>query len=124
MSVRYPHPQRGGGLHNCRVGRHRGIPDRLFGLEHPKGVAKLRLTKVWANFGFNMAFCVLFLTSWMGHAIMEWQLYVQEQQAHDEPIDVTGQLTEFALIELGELAVGVLAAVLLRRAVRPLHPPR
>ena len=55
-----------------------------------------RLTKLWVNFGLSMAFCVLFLTSWMGHAITEWQLYAQEQQAHDEPIEVTGYLTEFA----------------------------
>ena len=43
--------------------------------------ARMRL---WKNFGLSLGFCALFLISWVGHGIAEWQVFTDEQAAHNE----------------------------------------
>jgi Domain of unknown function (DUF6766) len=52
--------------------------------------------KIWKNFGLSIAFCVLFLTSWAAQGIVEWQVFVDEQRAHNQSVQVVDYLQEFA----------------------------
>ena len=40
--------------------------------------------RLWKNFGLSLGFCALFLISWVGHGIAEWQVFTDEQAAHGE----------------------------------------
>jgi hypothetical protein len=40
-----------------------------------------RVHKIWKNFGLSIAFCVLFLTTWVAQALTEGQVYRSEQLA-------------------------------------------
>jgi hypothetical protein len=53
------------------------------------------LSKVWKNFGLSIAFCTLFLTSWAAQAVAEWGVFVADQQAHQEPVEVSDFIVEF-----------------------------
>ena len=53
------------------------------------------LRKVWPYFGLSIAFCALFLVSWIGQGVSEWQTYRDQQRAHDEPVAVSGYIVEF-----------------------------
>ena len=57
---------------------------------------KENLRKTWANFGLSIAFAALFLLSWIVHGFAQWDTYRQEQQAHGEPVEVVGFITDFA----------------------------
>ena len=52
--------------------------------------------KIWKNFGLSIAFCIFFLTSWAAQGIVEWQVFVDQQQAHNESVQVVDYLQEFA----------------------------
>jgi hypothetical protein len=54
-----------------------------------------RVHKIWKNFGLSIAFCVLFLTSWVGQALTEWQVYRSEQLALGQQADAQGFTFEF-----------------------------
>jgi hypothetical protein len=54
--------------------------------------AKMRL---WKNFGLSLGFCALFLISWVGHAIAEWQVFTDEQAAHGEEPAIGDFLAQF-----------------------------
>jgi purine-cytosine permease-like protein len=51
--------------------------------------------KVWANFGLGLMLCALFFLSWGGQAVAEWRTYVQDQQAHGQPVRSDEFLMEF-----------------------------
>jgi hypothetical protein len=55
-----------------------------------------RLRRTWANFGLSIAFCVLFLTSWAAQGLTEWNVYREEQQDHNAPVDVVEFINEFS----------------------------
>ena len=40
---------------------------------------------VWREFGLSMVLGLLFLSTWAGQFVSEWQTYVDEQRAHGEP---------------------------------------
>jgi hypothetical protein len=52
--------------------------------------------KIWKNFGLSITFCIFFLTSWAAQGIVEWQVFVDQQQAHNESVQVVDYLQEFA----------------------------
>lgn len=54
-----------------------------------------RIQKIWKNFGLSIAFCVLFLTTWVAQALTEWQVYRSEQLAHGQQADAQGFTFEF-----------------------------
>jgi hypothetical protein len=51
--------------------------------------------KIWANFGLSITFAILFILSLVGQGITEWQLFVDEQDAHDQAATAGGFLVEF-----------------------------
>lgn len=50
---------------------------------------------VWLDFGLTLALFLLFLATWVGHGIAEWQVYTDEQIAHNEPVRIGDFLSEF-----------------------------
>ncbi len=51
--------------------------------------------RLWKNFGLSLAFCLLFLVTWIGHGIAQWQVYTDEQRDHKEPVEVGDFAGEF-----------------------------
>jgi hypothetical protein len=51
---------------------------------------------LWKEFGLGIALVVLFVTSWAGQAVAEWQAYTDEQRELGESIRVGDFFTEFA----------------------------
>jgi uncharacterized protein DUF6766 len=54
------------------------------------------LKKTWANFGLSMAFCLLFLSSWAAQGVAQWGEYRQQQQDHNQPVQVVDFINEFS----------------------------
>lgn len=40
--------------------------------------------KLWKNFGLSLGFCALFLLSWLGQGVAQWQRFTDEQREHGE----------------------------------------
>jgi hypothetical protein len=55
-----------------------------------------RLQKTWRNFGLSIAFCTLFLVSWVAQGVAEWDRYKKDQRAHKEPIEAVDFINEFS----------------------------
>ena len=64
-----------------------GLLIRSIRQQHVKGI--------WANFGLSLAFCALFLVTWIAHGIAEWGVYVQNQREHGEPTEVSEYVVQF-----------------------------
>jgi succinate dehydrogenase hydrophobic anchor subunit len=54
-----------------------------------------RIRKLWSNFGLSLTFCVLFLVSWVAHAVAEWGIYRAEQLSHGEQATGIGFVIQF-----------------------------
>lgn len=54
------------------------------------------LKKVWKNFGLSIGFAVLFVLSWLGQGVAQWNTYVDEQRTHNEPAEIRGFVAEFS----------------------------
>ncbi len=50
----------------------------------------------WKKFGLSITFCILFFASWLGQGIAEWQVFVDQQRAHGEPVEVSDFVGEFS----------------------------
>ena len=48
-----------------------------------------------AHVGLSIPFCGLFLVSWIAQGFAEWGTYRAEQQAHDEPVTISGYAIAF-----------------------------
>jgi succinate dehydrogenase hydrophobic anchor subunit len=53
------------------------------------------IRRTWTNFGLGLTLCILFFTSWVGQAVAEWQVYKNDQVAHEEPTNFGEYLVEF-----------------------------
>jgi hypothetical protein len=51
---------------------------------------------IWREFSLGLALMILFLVTWVGHGIAQWQTYTDEQHAHGESVEVGGFVSEFA----------------------------
>jgi hypothetical protein len=51
--------------------------------------------RLWANFGLSLAFCALFLVSWVAQAFAEWGTYVQDQREHGGSTALADYLVRF-----------------------------
>jgi hypothetical protein len=66
-----------------------GITVYLIGaLARSIGHEKRAQMGLWKNFGLSMGFCVLFVLSWIGQGVAQWQEYTDEQQSHNEPVEL------------------------------------
>ena len=52
--------------------------------------------RLWKNFGLSLGFCALFLISWVGHGIAEWQVFTDEQAEHNEPTEIGDFVAQFS----------------------------
>lgn len=59
------------------------------------GNEKRTRMRLWKNFGLSLGFCALFFITWLGHGIVEWQVYTDQQREHKEPVQVGDYTTEF-----------------------------
>ena len=50
----------------------------------------------WQNFGLSIAFCILFLTSWVAHGAAQWQVFTDEQAEHNQPVTIGDFTADFA----------------------------
>jgi hypothetical protein len=50
---------------------------------------------VLKDFGLSISLLLLFLGSWVGHGLSQWDDYVQTQEEHQQPVEVSGYVTEF-----------------------------
>ena len=64
-----------------------------------RAIAKERrasgLDRLWQSFGLSIAFLGLFLISWIGQALAEWGVFVQEQQSHGQQPHIGDFLVTF-----------------------------
>lgn len=58
--------------------------------EHVRGISR------WREFGLGLALMVLFVGTWIGHGISEWQVYTDEAREHGQPTDAGDFLATFA----------------------------
>jgi hypothetical protein len=56
---------------------------------------KSGVKRIWANFGLSLLFCSLFLLSWDGQGIAQWQTYTDDQRQHREPVEISDFTGEF-----------------------------
>lgn len=79
--------------------------------------------RVWQDFGLSIALAVLFLTSWFGHALSQWQEFTDEQAAHGQGDEISDFLAAFSSTTLENwqseflqlFSFVVLAAMLIHR---------
>jgi hypothetical protein len=50
---------------------------------------------IWREFGLSIVLLVLFLTSWIGQGVSQWQTFTDEQRSHGEDPAVGDFVSEF-----------------------------
>jgi uncharacterized membrane protein YhaH (DUF805 family) len=53
------------------------------------------MRRIWRDYSLSIVLAVLFLVSWIGQAIVQWGVFVNEQQAHGEPLQLVQYAYEF-----------------------------
>jgi hypothetical protein len=53
------------------------------------------LQKIWGNFGLSIAFAVLFVVSWLGQGLVQWQEFRNQQKEHGQPAEVKEYIADF-----------------------------
>ena len=51
---------------------------------------------LWREFGLSFVLLALFLSSWVGHGVSEWQVFTDEQRSHGEDASIGDFMSEFA----------------------------
>ena len=51
---------------------------------------------VWREFGLGLVLMILFLVTWIAHAVSEWQVFTDEQTAHGETPGIGDFVAEFS----------------------------
>ena len=49
----------------------------------------------WKDFGLSIVLAILFLSTWLGQGISEWQTFTDEQRSHNQPVAVGDFTSEF-----------------------------
>ncbi len=52
--------------------------------------------RVWKDFSLSLVICVLFLLSWAGQAVAQWQEFTDEQKEHEQPVTAGDFMASFA----------------------------
>lgn len=50
---------------------------------------------IWREFGLSMVLGLLFLSTWVGQLVTQWQTYTDEQRSHGESVEVGDFTAEF-----------------------------
>jgi Uncharacterized protein conserved in bacteria (DUF2188) len=56
--------------------------------------------RLWKNFGLSLGFCLLFLLSWAGHGIAEWQEFTDVARDHKETPEIGDFAAQFSAATL------------------------
>jgi hypothetical protein len=56
--------------------------------------------RLWKNFGLSLGFCLLFLISWAGHGVAEWQEFTDAQRDHKETPEIGDFAAQFSAATL------------------------
>ncbi len=62
-------------------------------IQNEKKISGVR--KTFANFGLSIVLAILFFSSWFAQGISQWQTFVDQQRAHNEPVEVGDFIAEF-----------------------------
>jgi hypothetical protein len=52
--------------------------------------------KLWKNFGLSLAFCTLFLLSWIGQGAAQWQRFTDDAKEHGEKAELGDFFADFS----------------------------
>ena len=50
---------------------------------------------VWREFGLGLSLMILFLSTWIAHAIAQWQTYTDQQREHGQPVETGDFIADF-----------------------------
>ncbi len=53
------------------------------------------MNKIWQNYNLSIVLAALFLLSWIGQAVFQYQEFSQTQQAHLQPVELSQFVPEF-----------------------------
>lgn len=53
-------------------------------------------TKIWKNFALSLSLFLLFIVTWLGHGIAQWENFKNEQEEHNQLPEVSEFLPQFA----------------------------
>jgi len=56
---------------------------------------KTKGRSLWREFGLGLVLMLLFFTTWVAHAISEWQVFTDEQMSHGETPKIGDFISEF-----------------------------
>ncbi len=51
---------------------------------------------VWKNFGLSLSLMTLFFATWIAQGLAQWEKFVDEQEEHNQPAEVSDFMPEFA----------------------------
>ncbi len=54
------------------------------------------ITHTWKNFGLSIAFCILFLLTWAGQGVAQWQEFTDEARTHNESVELGDFMAVFS----------------------------
>jgi hypothetical protein len=57
---------------------------------------RARHRSVWREFSLGLVLVILFFSTWIAQGIAEWQVFTDEQRAHDEPVRAGDFVATFA----------------------------
>ncbi|MPZ91468.1 MAG: hypothetical protein GEU68_07555 [Actinobacteria bacterium] len=57
--------------------------------------------RVWKIFGLSLGSCTLFLLTWIGQGVAQWQEFTDEQRDHKEAVEVGDFTSDFLQATLG-----------------------
>lgn len=53
------------------------------------------MAKIWQNYSLSIVLALLFLVSWLGQGLVQWQEFVQQAEAHSQPVEIHQFWPEF-----------------------------
>jgi hypothetical protein len=59
-------------------------------------MSEVKTKTIWQRYGYFWATLALFLFSIAGHWLFAWPTYVQEQEEHNQPIEISGYINQTA----------------------------
>jgi hypothetical protein len=54
-----------------------------------------RQGSILKDFGLSLSLLLLFISSWVGHGLSQWDDYVKTQEEHQQAVEVSGFVSEF-----------------------------
>ena len=55
---------------------------------------------IWREFGLGLALMILFLATWVGHGIAQWQKFTDNAREHSQPVELGDFASDFGATTL------------------------